>query len=39
MAFEVWYKWLSIEMREQRDNPLGAIKDAVRIVQKIYGLR
>jgi sugar phosphate isomerase/epimerase len=31
-------KWLSIEMREQPDNPFGAIKDAVLVVQKIYGL-
>jgi sugar phosphate isomerase/epimerase len=32
-------KWLSIELREQPDNPFGAIKDAARIVQKVYGLR
>ena len=30
--------WISIEMREQPDDPLGATATAVRAVQRIYGL-
>jgi sugar phosphate isomerase/epimerase len=31
-------KWISIEMREQPEDPLAAVSQAVRTVQRLYGL-
>ena len=31
-------RWISIEMREQSKNPVGAAENAIRAVHEIYGL-